>query len=172
MQVLRLLIALSFIVSFSAQAMDIQVKEGYIRAVPPTSAVTAAFMEVHNQGNKARALVSASSAAAEAVELHTHTNIDGVMQMRQVEKIDLQAKSTTHLKPGGLHIMLIGLKAPLQTDELVLINVTLDDGSLLELNLPVRKMAGRGHMHQHHEHQHERHQSMPRQNRSKNIQNN
>ncbi len=170
MQALRLLIALSFVFSFSAQAMDIQVKDGYIRAVPPTSAVTAAFMEVHNQGDQARAFVSASSAAAEAVELHTHTNIDGVMQMRQLEKIDLPAKSSTHLQPGGLHIMLIGLKAPLQAGEQVLINVTLDDGSLLELNLPVRKMAGRGHMH--HNQQQEHHKQMHKQNRPRNMQNN
>lgn len=145
MQILRLLIAASFFASFSTLAMDVQVHNAYIRAVPPTAAVTAAFMDINNQGNQARAVVSASSAAADAVELHTHTNVDGVMQMRQVKQIDLAANSTTHLKPGGLHIMLIGLKKPLNMDENVLVSLKLDDGSLLELDLPVRKMVGMPH---------------------------
>lgn len=163
MKFLRLLIAVSFVASFAAYANDIQVQDAYIRAVPPNAPVTAAFMQIHNQGDKARALVSASSAAANAVELHTHTNVDGVMQMRQVEKIDLAPKSTTHLQPGGLHIMLIGLKAPLNMDDKVLVSLKLDDGSILELDLPVRKVAGKmnNHDHQHdhkHGHQHHGHQ--------------
>lgn len=163
MKFLRLLIAVSFVASFAAYANDIQVQDGYIRAVPPSAPVTAAFMQIHNQGDKARALVSASSAAADAVELHTHTHVDGVMQMRQVEKIDLAPKSTTHLQPGGLHIMLIGLKAPLNMDDKVLVSLKLDDGSILELDLPVRKVAGKmnNHDHQHdhkHGHQHHGHQ--------------
>ena len=118
---------------------------------------TAAFMEIHNAGDKPRALVSASSAAAEAVELHTHTNVDGVMQMRQVKQIDLAADSITLLQPGGLHIMLIGLKKPLKMGDKVLISLQLDDGSLLELDLPVRKMAGKmnDHNNQHNQHNHQ-----------------
>lgn len=152
MKILRFLIALSFMFSLSVQAMDIHLEGAYIRAVPPTATVTAAFMDIHNQGKQARALVSASSPAAEAVELHTHTTLDGVMQMRQVKQIDLAANSTTHLQPGGLHIMLIGLKKPLIVDEKVLVSLKLDDGSIIELELPVRKVAG---MMQHdHKHQH------------------
>ena len=170
MKFLRLLIAVSFVASFAAYANDIQVQDGYIRAVPPSAPVTAAFMQIHNQGDKARALVSASSAAADAVELHTHTHVDGVMQMRQVEKIDLAPKSTTHLQPGGLHIMLIGLKAPLNMDDKVLVNLKLDDGSLIELNLPIRKVAGQGQMHDQHQpahHQHMKHQPMNHQHMQK-----
>ncbi|NLW04367.1 MAG: copper chaperone PCu(A)C [Pseudomonadaceae bacterium] len=166
MKFLRLLIAVSFVASFAAYANDIQVQDGYIRAVPPSAPVTAAFMQIHNQGDQARALVSASSAAADAVELHTHTHVDGVMQMRQVEKINLAPKSTTHLQPGGLHIMLIGLKAPLNMDDKVLVNLKLDDGSLIELNLPIRKVAGQGQMHDQHQpahHQHMKHQHMKHQ---------
>lgn len=155
MKSLRLLIAAAFFASFSALASDIQVHDAYVRAVPPTAAVTAAFMEIHNAGDKARALVSASSAAAEAVELHTHTNVDGVMQMRQVKQIDLAADSITLLQPGGLHIMLIGLKKPLKMGDKVLVSLKLDDGSLLELDLPVRKMAGKMNDHNNqHNHQH------------------
>ena len=164
MKFLRLLIAVSFVASFAAYANDIQVQDGYIRAVPPSAPVTAAFMQIHNQGDQARSLVSASSAAADAVELHTHTHVDGVMQMRQVEKIDLAPKSTTHLQPGGLHIMLIGLKAPLNMDDKVLVNLKLDDGSLIELNLPIRKVAGQGQMqHKSMHHQPMNHQHMQKQ---------
>ncbi|GLR64308.1 copper chaperone PCu(A)C [Marinospirillum insulare] len=146
MQILRLLITVSIFASCSALAMDIQVHHAHVRAVPPTAAVTAAFMEIHNTGDKSRALVSANSAVADAVELHTHTKVEGVMQMRQVEQIDLPADSITLLQPGGLHIMLIGLKKPLKVDDKVLVSLKLDDGSLIELNLPVRKLEPSSHM--------------------------
>jgi len=155
MQILRLLMALTFVLSFSAQASDIQIHNGYIRAIPPTAPVTAAFMEIHNEGDQVRALVSASSSAAETVELHTHTNVDGVMQMRQVKKIDLPADSITLLQPGGLHIMLIGLKKPLKMGDKVLVSLKLDDGSILEMDLPVRKVTGKMNNHNHqHDHKH------------------
>jgi len=157
MHALRLLIALSFVISFSVLAGDIQVHKGYVRAVPATAPVTAAFMDIHNPGDEARALISATSPAAKTVELHTHTNVDGVMQMRQVEKIDLPANSTTHLQPGGLHIMLIGLKTSLKMDDQVQVNLKMDDGSLIELSLPVRKVANqnmKGHKQPMHKHGH------------------
>lgn len=131
------LLALTLIFSLSALAMDIQVKNPHVRAVPPGSPVSAAFMELHNQGSEQRALVAASSPASEAVELHTHTEIDGVMQMRRVDKIEVPAQGKTLLKPGGLHLMLINLKEPLTPGSQVEITLTLDDGSLIELSLPV-----------------------------------
>ncbi len=58
-------------------------------------------------------LLSVSADVAATVELHTMTMDGDVMRMRQVSAIDVPAGKTVELKPGGLHIMLIGLKAPL-----------------------------------------------------------
>ena len=58
-------------------------------------------------------LVGGSTALAERFELHTMSMKGDVMEMRQVDAIDLPAGKTVELKPGGLHVMFIGLKQPL-----------------------------------------------------------
>lgn len=143
-----LLLFFSLSLSLISSAMDIQVQDPYVRAVPPGSPVTAAFMKLSNQGSEKRALVDASSPASEVVELHTHTQVDGVMQMRRVDSIEIPAGGQTLLEPGGLHLMLINLKEPLPAESQVEITLTLDDGSLIELNIPVRHVQ----MQQHHDH--------------------
>lgn len=150
LQSLTFLLLLSF--SLSSLAVSLEVHDPYVRAVPPGSAVTAAFMELHNTGAEKRAIVDASSPASEVVELHTHTEVDGVMQMRRVDRIEVPGEGQALLEPGGLHLMLINLKEPLSVDAQVEITLTLDDGSLIELSLPVRRVQ-RQHQHQH-QHQH------------------
>lgn len=74
----------------------------------------AAFMTIANTGTEPDRLLSATSSVAAKVELHTHMmDSDGVMKMRPVEAIELAPGEVTKLAPGGLHIMLMGLAAPL-----------------------------------------------------------
>lgn len=140
------------LISVQLHAMDIQIQDPQVRAVPPTAQVTAAFMKISNQGSEERALVDASSPASAAVELHTHSEVDGVMQMRRLSEIKLPAGETTELKPGGLHLMLIDLHEGLAKDAQVEITLTLDDGSLIELSVPVKAVHGQHHGggHRHH----------------------
>jgi len=134
------LLVASLTFSLTSLAMEVQVKDPYVRAVPPGSPVSAAFMQLHNQGSEQRALVAASSPVSEVVELHTHTEVDGVMQMRRVENIEIPAQGKALLEPGGLHLMLINLKETLTPGSQVEVTLTLDDGSLIELSLPVRRV--------------------------------
>ena len=76
-------------------------------------------------------VVGGTSPAAERVELHTMSMQEGVMVMRKVPEIRLPAGQTVQLKPGGLHVMLIGLKGPLQ------------EGQTVPLTLQVRDAGGK-----------------------------
>jgi periplasmic copper chaperone A len=58
-------------------------------------------------------LLGGTTAVADRFELHTMTMAGDVMQMRQVDHIALPAGQKVELKPGGLHVMFIGLKQPL-----------------------------------------------------------
>ena len=78
--------------------------------------------------------------AAEVVELHTHSMKDGMMQMRRVEKIDIPAGAETKLQPGGLHVMMIGLKQELKPEQEVTLTLVFEDGSKAEVTAPVRKL--------------------------------
>jgi hypothetical protein len=118
---------------------NIAVSDATVRAVPPGTANTAAFMTIKNNGATDRKLVKADSSVAKTVELHTHTNDNGVMKMRQVPEILVKAKERTELKPGSFHIMLIDLKQTPKEGETVAVTLTFDDGSSTTINAPVTK---------------------------------
>lgn len=133
--------------SFSFAAESVSIHDPYARAVPPGQPNSAAFMQLENTTQADLALTAAQSSVSEVAELHTHTDVDGIMQMRQVDSIALPAGETTELKPGGLHIMLIGLKQPLADGDQIDLTLTFSDGSATELTLPVRHVMPMGHAH-------------------------
>ena len=134
------------LVAFSGTALaesatdQVSVSDAYVRAVPPGQPNSASFMEITNGSSTDHALVGGSSPAAEVLELHTHTMEGGMMRMRQIEKIDLPAGQSVKLQPGGLHVMLIGLKQNLVPDENVPITLKYEDGSEVTIEAPVRKL--------------------------------
>ena len=128
-------------------AAEVKVENPYIRAVPPGQPNSAAFLTLVNSSAKAHSVKSATSPVAATVELHTHTNNNGVMEMRQVPQIDIPANGKTELKPGGLHIMLLGLKQTLKAGEKADLTLKFEDGSsttikaLLEEPAPMTGMG-------------------------------
>ncbi len=126
--------------AFAAVTEQVQVTDGYVREVPAGQQISAAFMTVHNDDMSDHKIVSASSPAAKTVELHTHTHENGMMKMRQVPDIAIPAGGDTFLKPGGLHIMLIGLTQELKKDVPISITIKFEDGSEKTLSLPVKSV--------------------------------
>lgn len=143
-------LAMSLMAMQAAQAADpVRVDDPYARAVPPGQPNSAVFMTLTNQADADRALVSASSNVAEVVELHTHTMDNGMMRMRRIAQIDLPAGEAVVLEPGGLHVMLIGLKRQLVPGEQVTLELRYDDGSSEQLSAPVKAIQPMGRMHGH-----------------------
>lgn len=123
-------------------ASNIEVKDAYVRATPPGLPNSAAFMTVENNTDKNIAIVSATSKVSKVVELHTHSMKDGVMKMYQVPKIDLLANSKTELKPGGFHVMLIGLYEPLKVGKEVTLTLKLSNGETKTIIAPIKTVMG------------------------------
>jgi copper(I)-binding protein len=138
--------------SAAGVADQISVVDPYVRMAPPGAKATGAFMTIRNAGDKATQLVSAASAAAKIVELHNHINDGGVMRMRQVKEIAVPAKGEAQLKPGGYHVMLIDMNAPLKEGDHVVLTLGFADGSNKEVHATVKKpmaempMGGMGGM--------------------------
>ena len=132
------------VVTTSVLAQSLSVEEAQVRAVPPVSTTSAAFMVLHNRGEADLAVVDARSPAARVTELHNHVDVDGVMQMRRVEEIGVPAGGTVELAPGGLHLMLIDLVAPLREGEEVEITLVLDGDETLSLTAPVKRIEVMG----------------------------
>lgn len=110
-----------------AQATTVKVEDAWVRGTVASQKATGAFMRITSSAN-AR-LISASSPVAEVVEIHEMAMENDVMRMRQVQGVDLSAGKATELKPGGFHVMLMGLKAPVTGGETVPITLTFEDAS-------------------------------------------
>ena len=97
---------------------SLTISQPYARATAPGQPVGGGFLKIVNKGADDR-LLSASADVAKTVELHTMKMEGDVMRMRQVDAIAIPAGQTVELKPGALHMMFIGLKAPLKAGDTV-----------------------------------------------------
>ena len=122
----------------SADAVD--VSGAYARAVPPGQPNSASFMTLTNRSDQSLSLVGAKSPAAKVVELHTHTMEQGMMRMRQVDKITIPASGESMLQPGGDHVMLMVLVQDLQPGSEISVTLVFADGSEKEILAPVQKI--------------------------------
>jgi len=121
-----------------AHAADVTVTNAFSRASAPTAKAGAAFLTL-NVSTGTDKLVSASSPVADKAELHTHLMENGIARMRPVDGgIDVVAGTPTELKPGGLHIMLIGLKAPLTQGESFPLSLTFEKAGTVTVTVPVQ----------------------------------
>ncbi|WLA84129.1 copper chaperone PCu(A)C [Bradyrhizobium elkanii] len=112
--------ALLAFVSFApslAEHERVAVSQAWTRATPKGAKVAGGYLTVENRGTHADRLLSAESAAAGKVEIHSMTMQDGIMTMRPLEDgLAIPSDGTVTLAPGGDHIMFIGLTAPSRRD--------------------------------------------------------
>lgn len=150
----KLLLSSALLLASHIALADVYVESAYVRAVPPGQMNSAAFMQLKNEGPEDITLVAAKSQVANNVELHTHTQDNGVMRMRQISEISLPAGEVIKLQPGGMHIMLIGLTQNLSAGENISLSLEFSDGSTQALEVPVQTVmpmdnAGKmQHMHE------------------------
>jgi hypothetical protein len=117
-------------------------------ATPAGASVAAGYMRITNGDSEPRQLLGGSTVAAERVEIHTMSMDGGVMRMRPLpDGLAIAAGETVELKPGGLHLMLVGLRRPLVQGENVPLTLTFDGGLAVEATLAVKAIGGGGHEH-------------------------
>ena len=120
------------------------------RATPPGARAADAFLSVENKGATPDRLIAASSPVAEIVEVHETTMDGGVMRMRAIPGIDINARSKVDLKPGGYHIMLMELKQPLKVGDRFPLTLTFEKAGKIEVLVWVEGMASKGGVGQKH----------------------
>jgi len=137
-----------------AQTAAVKVEGAWARASVQGQKATGAFMRLTAQDG-AR-LVRVESPAAGLAEVHEMKMEGDIMKMRALPALDLPAGKTVELKPGGYHVMLLDLKAPLAKDSAVPLTLVFQDAkgaeSKLELSVPVGTAApgaAKAHEHKH-----------------------
>jgi copper(I)-binding protein len=122
---------------------------GWVRAGASSSA---AYVSVHNGGASADRLLGASSSAAGQVSIHDSRNSGGVMRMRAAGAVPIAPGAAIAMKPGGLHIMLTRLKAPLRPGTRLPLTLRFERAGLVRTSLPVLAPGARGPSEAHHGH--------------------
>jgi len=128
--------------SISFAVPKIEVKEAWVSEAPPVSSLTAAYMVIENRGNEDDRLLKVVSRVSDYAEIHaTLVNEKGVAKMKKIDAIDIPAGKVVEMKPGGYHIMLIGLKRPLKVGDKVELNLTFEKSGIIKVQAEAKSMT-------------------------------
>jgi copper(I)-binding protein len=116
-----------------------EITHAWARATAASARTGAAYFTIANRGASDDRLVAAASPVAVKAELHTTIDDGGVMKMRPLAAVDVKAGGKAELKPGGMHLMLIDLKAPLKVGQSFPVTLTFEQAGPIELMVTVEK---------------------------------
>lgn len=137
------MLCLAFAASAQAQTNSgIEISHPRARATVGTAANGAAYLKIVNHGARDDSLTAASTPAAAKAELHTTLNENGVTKMRPLAEVPIKAGASAEFKPGGMHIMLLGLKQPLKAGGGFPLTLTFKAAGAVETTLTVEKPSG------------------------------
>lgn len=149
MKTLLLSAAIAAASAVSAFAGGIMATDAYAFATAESAKAGGAYVSLKSHGDADR-LVAAKSDVAKRVEIHEHQNDDGVMRMREVEGgIELPAGGAIEMKPGGYHVMLMGLNAPLTDGQSFPVTLVFESGTEMTVDIAVKERGAHGAKHGH-----------------------
>jgi copper(I)-binding protein len=140
-------LVLAVLCSATAAARDyklgaLEIGQPWARATPPSAPAGGGFLKITNTGSTPDRLVSASSPAAELVQVHEMKMDGNVMRMREVEKgLEIPAGGSVTLAPGGFHLMMMGLKGPLKQGASVPVTLVFEKAGRVEVEMTVEAVG-------------------------------
>ena len=145
---MRLLICFLALVALPAFA-DVKIENAWARATPPGAQIGAGYLTIRNTSATPERLVGASTPAAEKVQTHVTLRDGDISRMREVKGYEIPANGVFELKPGGAHLMLVNLKAPLREGDKVPLLLRFEHSGEVKVELQVEPMGGMREMHKH-----------------------
>jgi periplasmic copper chaperone A len=124
------------------KAGDLVIAQAWSRATPGGAKVGGGYLTIENKGTVPDRLIGGSSEAAGKVELHEMAMNNGVMTMRPLEKgLTIEPGTTVKLAPGGFHLMLMDLKAPLKQGDKLPITLEFEKAGKVQVSLDVQSVG-------------------------------
>jgi copper(I)-binding protein len=139
-----LLVAIGVATAHEYGNQGVTVAQPWARATPGGAKVGGAYLEIKTAAGRRDRLVGARSPAAGAVEIHSHVNEGGIARMRRVDAIALKPGASFVLQPGGHHLMLTDLKAPLKEGDLVKLTLVFEKAGEIEVEATVAPIGATG----------------------------
>ena len=140
-------VALALLWCSAAGAQDyklgtLEIGHPWARATPPTAPAGGGYLTVTNKGTTEDRLISVKSPAAGAVQVHEMKMEGNIMRMREVEGgLAIPPGATVALAPGGLHLMMMGLREPLKQGERVPVTLVFEKAGSINVELAVIAMG-------------------------------
>ena len=144
----KLIVAALWIVTWVSPAFaQVKVEAAWARPTVAGQQGGGGFMTLHSE--RADRLLGGTTPLAERFELHTMSMQGDVMQMRQLDAIALPAGQRVELKPGGLHVMFIGLKQPLTLGSKVPVTLRFERAGEVKVEMTVMSRPATAASHKH-----------------------
>jgi hypothetical protein len=129
----------------------IDIEQPWARATPAGAATGAVYMTLANKTGTADRLTAAASDVAGKVQIHEMAVVNGVMKMRELASgLAIPAGGSVTLKPGGYHVMLIGLKNRLVAGQTLPLTLTFAKAGTISITVPIQPIgathSGEGNM--------------------------
>ena len=159
-----LFVAFAVVLSSAVHAADykvgpIEIDRPWSRAVPKGASVAAGYLTIRNTGDAPDRLVSGSTPVAGKFEVHEMSMDNGVMKMRPVTGgLDIKPGETVELKPQSIHIMMTGLKQPVEKGTSFKGTLVFEKAGPVEVDFSVEAIGAMApEMHGHDMHGHDMH---------------
>jgi len=128
----------------AAQSAVVDVQHAWARATPPGAKTAAIYMTLVNHGPVDDRLLSVTTPIAGEAEVHITVSENGISRMRPAGPLTVAPGSPIELKPGGYHIMLMDLKAPLAEGQSVSVSLTFEKAGKIDTTAVVEKAGSMG----------------------------
>jgi copper(I)-binding protein len=141
--VLAIALTLCAVIAFTitVRAGSLQVGHAYAPVSIGAGKTGAVYFMIVNETETPDRLVSAKTPAARKAEVHNHLMQDGIMKMRKVDGLEIAAGGRVMFKPGGYHLMLFGLTAPLKEGSSIEVELTFEQAGTVTLQVPIKPLG-------------------------------
>ena len=148
-RLLSAIAAVSCLALTAAQADDVKagdlvISQGWSRATPGGAKVAGGYLTITNKGSVTDRLLSGSADVSGKIEVHEMATANGVMTMRPLnDGLAIEPGQTVQLAPGGYHLMMMDLKAPLKQGDKVPVTLQFAKAGAVKLTLDVQPVGAK-----------------------------
>lgn len=129
----------------TVQLGKLELSNAYLRATPPRAPVAGGYLTITNSGTEDDRLLSLTAPVGDEASIHEMAENDGVMTMRPLQNgLTIPAGETVTLEPGGLHLMLTGLKEQLVEGQSLDLTLNFEKAGAVTMTFEIRALNARG----------------------------
>jgi copper(I)-binding protein len=131
------------LVAHGSEDVNLRISHPWTRATPTGASTAVGYMKITNNGKDSDRLIAATAEGADKVEVHEMSMDNNVMKMRQLkEGVEIPPGETVELKPGGFHLMMIGLRTQFKEGETVKGTLGFEKGGSIDIEFKVEALGG------------------------------